>query len=158
MVIKEFERKYLDEIIKMIDDIYHEYHDRIFLEGFDADLLDIYENYTRVGGKFWIALDSEERIAGSVAVQLLSTEQNTVELKRMYVKQEYRGKGLSEMLLQKVFDFVYQKGYNKIILWSDVRFKRAHAFYKKYGFEYTNMKHMNNGAMPFSEFCFELIT
>jgi putative acetyltransferase len=163
-------RKYRPEdkesIIQMIDFIYQEYGDEIYLQGADKDLLDIETNYLQ-NGEFWVETKekSNEQIIGSIAIKRSKRswftrfypedDLNSVAcLKRFYLLAEYRGSGLAQKIHDTAIQWCQQNHIRKLFLWSDTRFTRAHAFYQKNGYEQKHIRNMNDGAMPYQEYYF----
>ena len=153
MKIDKYSDEYKEQLIGLIDKVYKEYNDKVFLQGFDKDLLDITNVYFKKTGYFWILTDDDQKIAGCIAVKRINKE--TAELKRLYLLSEYRGKGFSDQLFKTALQWIVKNNYENVILWSDIRFERAHYFYIKKGFVRKEMRHMNDGAMPYSEYLFE---
>ena len=93
---------------------------------------------------YWIAFNETE-IIGTIGV--LNMENNHAILKNMFVKKEFRGTtfGISQMLLEKVFDWCSAENISTIYLGTMNQFKAAHKFYGKNGFQ----KIMNN-ELPLS--------
>jgi putative acetyltransferase len=151
-------RKYRSQdkelIIKLIDVIYHEYDDAIFLENADSDLLDIEENYL-TNGEFWIETDENDdsQIIGCIAIKF-SEYKNVAWLKRFYLSSEYRGLGLAQKMHDTAIEWCQKNDINEVRLWSDTRFTRAHAFYQKNGYKQEGIRDMDDGAMPYQEYYF----
>jgi ribosomal protein S18 acetylase RimI-like enzyme len=80
---------------------------------------------------------------------------NSIELKRFYFLKEAQGTGAAKVLIHHAFDFVKQKGYNKMYLSVWEYNIRAQEFYKKMGF--ANTQHKNDfplGNTPQTDFWF----
>jgi putative acetyltransferase len=145
-----------EAIIKMIDSIYREYDDKIYLQGADNDLLDIEANYLQ-DGEFWVELADTGQIIASIAVKRStqnSSNEPTASLKRFYILPEYRGSGIAQQMHNTVIEWCKQNHISQIYLWSDTRFTRAHSFYRKHGYEQKGIRDMNDGAMPYQEYYF----
>jgi ribosomal protein S18 acetylase RimI-like enzyme len=56
------------------------------------------------------------------------------EIKRMYIKPEYRGRGLGKQLIHKLIEQIKIYNYNKILLDTAPFMEAAHGLYKKMGF------------------------
>ena len=66
-----------------------------------------------------------------------------------------RGGGYAERLLFWALDRAVALGRQRVDLWSDVRFDRAHRFYEKHGFERNGTaRHMTDAYEPYDEFYF----
>ena len=102
------------------------------VEAEETHLLAPGEYFRARGGEFWVVEENSEIVA-TVAVLLLDAK--TAELKSLYVKKDFRRKGLGEDLTKLAVEFAQNKGASEMILWSDTRFTRAHALYERLGFE-----------------------
>ncbi len=98
-----------------------------------ADMDDLQAHYVDNHGLFLVIVD-EGRVVGTGAIMRL--DDDTCELKRMWVLQEYRGHGLGRKLAQLLLDFARRAGYKRVRL--DVgdaeRQERALKLYKRLGF------------------------
>ena len=96
------------------------------------DMDDIQKNYFENGGIFLVMLDGNEMI-GTGAIRQL--EDDTCELKRLWLLSEFHGKGLGYRMLQELLSFAREKGYQRIRLETDpVSQIRALDFYRRIGF------------------------
>jgi putative acetyltransferase len=59
---------------------------------------------------------------------------DTAEVKRMYVKKEYRGKGLSKLILNELEQWAIESGFHFAILETSIHFKTAQSLYTKAGY------------------------
>ena len=73
-----------------------------------------------------------KRIIGTMALKKIDHE--TVRLKRMYVRKEYRKRGVSQKLLNTLIKFAREKSYKKMLLHTYPTMKNAHRFYKRNNF------------------------
>ncbi len=83
------------------------------------------------GGAVWTAERGGE-VVGMIGTHPL--EGATWELVRMYVAPSARGSGLASRLVAAVEAHARAAGAGELVLWSDTRFARAHAFYEKHDF------------------------
>lgn len=95
------------------------------------DMKHVEEHYFQNGGHFLVALD-DDKVIGSGAVRKFDA--TTAELKRMWLLEEYHGKGIGYQVIMQLFDFSRTKGYKRIMLQTSPEQTRAIAFYKKLGF------------------------
>jgi putative acetyltransferase len=96
------------------------------------DLDDIQRNYFENGGVFLVMLDGNEMI-GTGAIRQL--EDDTCELKRLWLLSKFHGKGLGYRMLQELLSFAREKGYQRIRLETDPESQsRALDFYRRIGF------------------------
>lgn len=137
-------------VITLIDAVYQEYGDRVHLEGSEADLNDVSSHY-RAGG--FMVLDDSGTIRGTVAVAPATGRPGVAQLKRLYLDRELRGSGWGERMLTWAADTARQAGLRRLELWSDTRFKRAHAFYVKAGFQHDGLvRTMHDSWQPYREY------
>ena len=83
------------------------------------------------GGQVFFAVDNQITI-GTVA--MIKSSNNIFELAKMTVKEDYRGKGVANMLMNQCIDFANQNNANEIFLISNDSLKIARNLYDKYGF------------------------
>lgn len=97
------------------------------------DIENVEKVYLNNGGIFLVLLDGDT-IIGSGAIRKLDDE--TAELKRMWFKKEYRGRGWGSKLAQQLIAFAKEQGYKKICLdvWKPEYQEAAVNLYKKLGF------------------------
>lgn len=95
MIIKKFEPKYRDDLIFMV----LEAKDALGrVPGLNEDLLNIQKNYFDKGDMFWIAVDDNDRVVGSVGYN--SIENSTeIYLHRLFIKPAMKHKGIGTSLL-----------------------------------------------------------
>jgi putative acetyltransferase len=80
----------------------------------------------------WIALD-DANVVGSVALRDLGD--SAVELKRMYLRQDQRGRGLGKQLLGVALDWARDHGMRAVRLDTSERMLAAQRLYEAHGFE-----------------------
>jgi putative acetyltransferase len=61
-------------------------------------------------------------------------EATTVEIKRMYVKKEFRGKGFSKKVLQELETWAKELGYREAVLETSIHFDTAKKLYESSGY------------------------
>lgn len=98
----------------------------------DYDLDDPDKYYKKQGGIFYLLLDNKSLI-GTVAIRNLGNRKG--ELKRLYLKKEFRGKGLGSKLLNRVLDFCRKNDFAKIVLDTNKKQTSAQKLYKRNGFK-----------------------
>jgi GNAT superfamily N-acetyltransferase len=75
----------------------------------------------------------EAKIAGCVCLRKI--DEDIGEIKRMYVRPEFRKKGIGRALLETIINEASNIGYSKIRLDSAPFAKEAHKLYRVYGFQ-----------------------
>lgn len=82
-------------------------------------------------------------------------QQQIAEIKRFYMVREGRGGGLAVAMLADLERRVMAKGVDRMILWSDTRFTRAHRFYEREGYRKTGKKRALNDLSRSIEYLFD---
>jgi GNAT superfamily N-acetyltransferase len=97
------------------------------------DLLDLEAAYFRPGGHFWGAFIGDE-LTGTIG--LLAPAPSFGVIRKMFVKQAYRGKEwrIAQQLLDTLIAFAKGHGLNEIYLGTINRMHAAHRFYERNGF------------------------
>jgi len=108
----------------------------------DADIKDIESSYFDRGGTFFVLEAEDSSIIG--AYGLYPMEEQTCELRKMYLDKAHRGKGLGRFLLEDALSKARQLGFERMILETASVLKEAIALYKSYGFVEYNQQHMSS--------------
>ncbi len=87
--------------------------------------------YGSQGGRLWIA-QSGDPVVGMIAV--CPRDGGIWEICRVYVDPSRHGAGLGHTLLDLAERHAIAAGAERLALWSDTRFERAHRFYQKRGY------------------------
>lgn len=101
-------------------------------QGFERELVTLPGKYAPPSGAILLA-EHEGEIAGCVAVRLLKG--NICEMKRLYVKDEFRGLSAGRKLAEAIITKAKQLGYKKMQLDTLQRLDRAIGLYTKLGFK-----------------------
>jgi carbonic anhydrase len=96
-------------------------------------------------GTFVIAKIGKE-VAGCVGIKKF--DDNSCEMKRMYVVRSYRGKGIGQLLCNFVITWSQKAMYKRILLDTNVEMKEAVLLYKKCGFEEIEPYCINENEHP----------
>jgi len=96
------------------------------------DMDDIQKNYFENSGIFLAMFDDNEMICTGAIRQL---DDETCELKRLWLLHEYHGQGLGHRMLQELLSIAKEMGYKRVWLQTDPEAQsRALNFYKQIGF------------------------
>jgi putative acetyltransferase len=96
-----------------------------------ADVDDYERQYGPPDGRFLVALDGEE-IVGTGALRRIDDE--TAELRRMWLLEAYHGQGIGYRLVLELFTFARGAGYRRVRLSTSAVQERAIRFYERLGF------------------------
>lgn len=132
MKIIKFEPKYRDDLIFMILESKNELGR---VPGLNEDLLDIQKNYFDKGDMFWIALDDNDRVIGSVGYSSIENSDDVV-LHRLFVKYNLKNQGIGTALLKNAEEYLISIGKKAIIvhLGDKKHFYESWQFYPKHGY------------------------
>ena len=136
------------------------------MEGSESDLLDLQANFFDRRGAFWVLVatqdDGTEKVVGCNAILADASiadakDAKVCHLKRLYLAPEHRGSTYGHQLMQVVIEWAQQARFQRLELWSDTRFHRAHRFFEKSGLAKSGTtRTMNDSHEPYSEYLFYL--
>ncbi|MBR0663678.1 GNAT family N-acetyltransferase [Roseomonas hellenica] len=122
-----------DGFIALIDACWAEYPGCVLdVDGELPELRALASWFAEAGGVLWAA-EGDGRIIGMVGTRPLR-EDAAWEICRMYVANAARGSGLAQTLLDTAEAHARTAGAERMVLWTDTRFARAHGFYEKRGY------------------------
>lgn len=100
--------------------------------------------------RFWV-VEEKGVVVGCVGCALGAT----AELKKLYLDAHFRGRGLGRDLIALVEEAARASGARRIELWSDTRFKTAHAVYERCGYRKTGRTRDLHDLSNSTEYHFE---
>jgi putative acetyltransferase len=89
------------------------------------------------GGVIYVALANGEAV-GTAA--MVPEHDGIYELAKMAVTEQWQGRGISKLLLEKCLGWAKEKQAVKVELFSNSQLKNALGLYEKYGFVYVDVK------------------
>jgi putative acetyltransferase len=101
-------------------------------KGVDEEIADLPGIFAPPKGRFLVA-ELDCQVVGCVALKPI--DENTCELKRLYVKQQARRHGVGQALVEKIVWEARQIGYKKMVLDSHKKMAGAHLLYRMAGFK-----------------------
>ena len=104
-------------------------------QDFDKELASLPGDYTPPEGRLLIAMQNNQ-VAGCVALRKF--EDNICEMKRLYVKPEFRGMKIGKLLAERILEEAKSIGYKKMYLDTVPSMKEAIQLYKNLGFNEIN--------------------
>lgn len=151
------------EIIPAYDDLetlktlFNEYTSALGIDlafqHYEEELRDLPGKYALPFGRLYLIYDGHP--AGCIGLRPLSKYH--CEMKRLFVRPEFRGKGFGKILAQKILDDAKDIGYTKIYLDTLLSLDTAVKMYKKMGFRLTE-PYYDNPYPNVAYFCMELST
>ena len=142
----------IDEVRTLFGEYSRLVSEALCFQNFDQELEALPGSYAPPGGVLLIARDNDAT-AGCVALRQLDA--STGEMKRMYVRDAYRGTGLGRRLAVAVIDEARRRKYGRVVLDTLPKLAPAIALYRDLGFRETSpyLASPTPGAV-----CFELKT
>jgi GNAT superfamily N-acetyltransferase len=126
MSVVPFEPRHADGFRSLVSDTLREF-------GFAPDpLLDTDLDDPTSYAALWVAVAADGVVVGSVALRELGD--GAVELKRMYLRPEQRGRGLGKQLLGIALDWARANGMSVVQLDTSERMAAAQRLYESHGF------------------------
>jgi len=101
-------------------------------QNFEKELAELPGEYVPPGGRLLLAYDNSE-VAGCIALRRL--DERTCEMKRLFVREQFRGQGLGPRLITVIIEEAKQIGYERMRLDTlPPKMNDAIALYRSYGF------------------------
>jgi len=102
---------------------------------FDESTDHLYESFQIDKCTYFVAADGTQIIGGGGVYPTDGLPEDTVELVKMYLHHDYRGKGLGKILMKKCIAAAEELGYKNIYLETLPELKDAVSAYQKLGFK-----------------------
>lgn len=105
---------------------------KLCFQNFDEEVANLPGNYALPEGRLFLAF-ADEKPAGCIALRKL--EDGICEMKRLFVRDEFRGQKIGVLLIEKLFEEARKIGYEKIQLDTfPAKMGKAVSLYESYGF------------------------
>ena len=139
MKIIKYEEKYRDDMIFMILEAKNALGR---VPGLNEDLLDVRKNYLEVGDIFWLAIDDNDRVIGSIGYNSIK-DTDEVWLHRLFVKYNLKRQGIGSALLETAEQYLrkQEKKIAKVHL-GGKDWVESWTFYPKHGYVEYQERHM----------------
>ncbi|KHD43018.1 GNAT family N-acetyltransferase [Streptococcus hongkongensis] len=141
MKIIEYQKEYRDDLIFMV----LEAKDKLGrVPSINPDLLDIENKYFKNGDKFWIDIDENNRVIGSIAYSSIINS-DEVNLHRLFIKPSLKHQGMGSKLLVFAEEYLKAIGKTHIRIHLGEPFEQwfeSYHFYPKHGYEFCDETHL----------------
>jgi putative acetyltransferase len=118
-----------------VESLFREYmsslNEDISFQNPEDELAGLPGKYARPGGVVLIARDGAD-LAGAIAYRMF--EPGVCEMKRLYVRSEFRGRNLGRELANELIEDARERGYRTMLLDTLVSMQSARALYRDLGF------------------------
>ena len=84
-------------------------HALVRVPGLNEDLLNIKQTYLDVGDMFWLAIDEQDRVSGSIGYNSIR-DTDEVWLHRLFVKYNLKRQGIGSALLEMAENYIANQG------------------------------------------------
>ena len=119
------------EYTKMLVDGDSKFKEYLDIQNYDEEIEHLEKKYGPPGGRLYIAyVDSQP--AGCIGLRRINDE--SCEIKRLYVRPEFRRAGLGRLLVERIIRDAKTEGYRCILLDTLPFLESAMRLYKAYGF------------------------
>ena len=122
-----------DAVRSLVSGVLQEYGLRSEPCSTDADLSDLEFHYHQRGGRFDVLENASGEVIGCVGLYPIDT--HCIELRKMYLRKDARGKGLGKKLLDHAVASAREMGFKRVTLETSAVLKEAIKLYTKYGFQ-----------------------
>ena len=131
-----------NEYTQMLIDGDNSFKDYLELQNYDHELEDLEDKYGLPYGRLYLAFYNGV-LAGCIGLRKIDSE--NCEMKRLYVKPQFRGKKIASFLVKHIIEEARKIGYKHILLDTLPFLETAIIMYKNYGFY--EIESYNNSPM-----------
>jgi putative acetyltransferase len=132
--------------LQIVRTLFREYaaelNEDLCFQSFEAEVQDPLKKYVHPGGCILLAR-IDDKAAGCIALKPLDDKGAVCEMKRLYVRPEYRKTGLGRVLVARLLQLATNKGFEKMQLDTLKRLQPAIRLYEQFGFTYTTPYYAN---------------
>jgi len=122
----------IQQVRKLFDEYVAWLGINLCFQNFDKEVAELPGDYAAPSGRLTLALESDD-VAGCVALRRIG--EDTCEMKRLYVRPQFRGRGLGRRLTESVIQEARRIGYKRMRLDTlPGKMDRAIAMYRSLGF------------------------
>lgn len=134
MIIEAYDR--LEDVRRLFEEYAAWLGISLDFQDFAVELASLPGKYARPDGRLYLALIDGEA-AGCIALRHFDTNPDgsrRCEMKRLFVRDRFRGHGLGELLAKQIIEDAREIDYTEMLLDSFTHMDKAIALYKRLGF------------------------
>ena len=128
-------RSLFSEYTDMLVSINPEFHLYLEIQHYDDEKENPSLKYALPDGRLYLDVSDDGIARGCIALRKLSDGKG--EVKRLYVRPEYRGNGIATALVERIIEDARNTGYEELYLDTLPELESAVKLYKSFGFEET---------------------
>lgn len=128
-------RSLFSEYTNMLVSINPEFHLYLEIQHYDDEKENPSLKYALPDGRLYLDISDDGIARGCIALRKLSDGKG--EVKRLYVRPEYRGNGIATALVERIIEDARNIGYKELYLDTLPELESAVRLYKSFGFEET---------------------
>ena len=128
-------RSLFSEYTDMLVSINPEFHLYLEIQHYDDEKENPSLKYALPDGRLYLDISDDGIARGCIALRKLSDGKG--EVKRLYVRPEYRGNGIATALVERIIEDARNIGYKELYLDTLPELESAVRLYKSFGFEET---------------------
>ena len=128
-------RSLFSEYTDMLVSINPEFHLYLEIQHYDDEKENPSLKYALPEGRLYVDISDDGIARGCIALRKLSDGKG--EVKRLYVRPEYRGNGIATALVERIIEDARNIGYKELYLDTLPELESAVRLYKSFGFEET---------------------
>ena len=128
-------RSLFSEYTDMLVSINPEFHLYLDIQHYDDEKENPSLKYALPDGRLYLDVSDDGIARGCIALRKLSDGKG--EVKRLYVRPEYRGNGIATALVERIIEDARNIGYKELYLDTLPELESAVRLYKSFGFEET---------------------
>ena len=133
-LIRDWQKSDRDRAAQVIADVLAEYGLPWQPTEADRDVIEVEQAYLQSGGEFWV-VEFQGNIVGTAAYYPINRGKQAVEIRKMYLLPEVRGKGLGKYLLHQLENAIAKKGFREIWIETASVLSEAVVLYEKNGYQ-----------------------
>ena len=137
----------IEEVRRLLREYEASLNVSLCFQGFEKELAELPGDYAPPRGRLLLECDGDQ-LAGCVALRELDEE--TCEMKRLYLRPEFRGQGAGRRLARSVIQEARTLGYKRMRLDTLAAMREAKALYESLGFKRIEPYYQN--PLPGTEF------
>jgi len=133
-LIRDWQEKDRNNAANILHSVLTEYGLPWLPNAADQDVIKVEEFYLTTGGEFWV-VEKPEKVVGTAAYYPVKRGEKAVEIRKMYLLPEARGRGLGKYLLTQLEKTIAAKGFREIWIETASVLKEAVKLYESNGYQ-----------------------